>query len=383
MAHETLVVAKDLLNETLKDIMAIGNAEGGSLFLFDSGKKELILHSYYNSCELPVLNIRKQIGEGVAGKIIELGIPVLVSDIDLDSRFSRNGFNHYHTNSFISIPLFVAEQLIGLINITDKSTGEAFSEKDLEFAVTLCKYACKNLENISKSEVQKKTLEKYASVGKLAAGVVHEINNPLDGVIRYTNILLSHIQDNSAGKEYLMEIKKGLLRIANITRSLLDFSHQVNSNTPRLKRYIHLQELIDESLDMLKEKLNGDIELDKSYTNGIPRILDVGLQHVFSNLIKNAIDAMPNGGKLKIATEVKNSRVLVSFQDTGIGIPQEFHERIFEPFFTTKPKEKGTGLGLSICKDIVCKLGGEIAVQSEQGQGATFTVLIPEKYIEK
>lgn len=380
------------LKTTLQEIMSIVNAECGSCFIFDHATKELVLDSYLNSHEVSIKDIKRRIGEGVSGKVAEINSPVLVRDIDNDPRFNRNGFNHYNTKSFISIPLIGSNGLIGLINIADKSTGEPFSEKDLQFAVTLCKYACVIVENLltssrvneekQKLEAQKKLLEKYATVGKLAASVVHQINNPLDGILRYTNMIINQMEQHSVVREYLLEIKHGLNRIGNITKSLLEFSHLVNSDAVKFKRYVNIYELIEDSLAMLKAEINGDIKIVKNYGLKLPRVLDMGISHVLINIIKNAIDAMPKGGTLDISTEIKNAVVYICFKDTGFGIAADIQERIFEPFFTTKSMDKGTGLGLAISKEIVNKYDGKIEVQSIQGTGSTFTVLIPEKYLE-
>jgi signal transduction histidine kinase len=229
---------------------------------------------------------------------------------------------------------------------------------------------------------QKALLERYASVGKLAAGVVHEVNNPLDGIIRYANILLVQLENNSIAREYLLEMKKGLHRIGNITRSLLEFSHLINSHAAKIKKYTSVGTLIDEALDACYPKPNDNIRINKKYDPSLPRVLDFGMSHVFINMIKNALDAMPNGGILEIAAEVKELTVQISFKDTGTGIPAEIKERIFEPFFTTKGINKGTGLGLAISKEIINKYEGKIEVESAQGKGSTFTILIPKKYLE-
>jgi signal transduction histidine kinase len=387
---------KDFLNNTLREIMTILNAECGSLFIFDPAHKELVLDSFYNSLDLRIEGLRTRIGEGVSGKVGDLKRPVLVKDIDQDIRFSRNGYKHYHTKSFISIPLLLSleENLIGLINIADKTNGQPFNEKDFEFAVTLSKYACAVADYLcrysqlskDKEELNKQNaiLNKYASVGKLAAGVVHEINNPLDGIIRYTNILINqiHIEDDTVTREYLLEVKNGLSRIANITKSLLEFSHVVNSFPSQIKKYVDIHKVIDESLDLVQHKINGGIQINRRYDESMPRVLDLGIQHVIINIIKNAIDAMHNGGKLEISTAVNDSTVEISLTDTGLGIPNEIQERIFEPFFTTKGIDKGTGLGLAICQEIINKYEGNIRVRSLCGAGSTFIVSIPNKYLE-
>jgi signal transduction histidine kinase len=360
--------------------------------LFDFKSEELVLDSFYNSCHLQIKGLRRKVGEGVSGKVVETRMPILVRNIDQDARFKRNGFNHYRTKSFISIPLYTSAGVLGLINLTDKASKKPFSKKDFEFAVTLSKYACKTVaDQLNSSKLkeeneslhkQNMTLEKYASMGKLAAGIVHEINNPLDGVMRYINILLHQIEDNSIAREYLLEAKTGLSGIANITKSLLEYSHQVN-NVSQVKKYADLHELIDVSLNILKNKINGNIIIDKKYNKELPLILDQGIQHVFANMIKNAIDAMGEGqGKLEISTTLKDSIVEITFRDTGTGMSNEVKKHLFEPFFTTKDLGKGTGLGLSICKEIVKKYEGNIEVHSEPGKGSYFIILIPKKYFQ-
>lgn len=384
------ILLRSFLSSTLKEIMSLINAECGSLFLFDSERQELVLDSFYNSQAQQLEGLKIRVGEGVSGKVVDIKTPILVKDINKDPRFKRSGYSHYKTNSFISIPLNASRGLLGVLNLADKSSGEPFSEKDLEFSIAISKYACLIIENFNicgklrqEKETlhkQKSLLEQYASVGKLAAGVVHEINNPLDGIIRYTNILLDQLKDNSISREYLLEVKKGLNRIANITRSLLEFSHQINSTKP--KKYADINQLIDESLDLLRQKSNGNILVEKNFCSEVLRVLDFGLSHIFVNIIKNAFDAMPEGGKLEVATNLTYKEIEISFKDTGVGIPHDLKERIFDPFFTTKSIDKGTGLGLAICKEIISKYEGRIDVHSKAGSGTAFTILLPVKFLE-
>jgi signal transduction histidine kinase len=168
------------------------------------------------------------------------------------------------------------------------------------------------------------------------------------------------------------------MRIENITKSLLQFGSQLNPARLQKKEYIDVNQLIDESLDVFVTRLNKNIRLKKHYNKRLPAIADIGLQHVFINIIKNALDAMPNGGKLEITTDIIKSAIVVIFKDTGTGIPLEFMEHIFEPFFTTKGAEQGSGLGLSICKEIIDNYGGKIEVQSCPGEGSKFIISIPQ-----
>lgn len=387
---QTSQTMSGFLQTILKDLMGVFGAECGSLFLFDSQHNELILDSFHNAGNIYLKGLRKRAGEGVAGKVMALREPVLVEDIAQDRRFGRNGFTHYHTNSFISLPISTSQGMVGLINIADKKTGKPFSKQDLHFATMVIRYASSSLEHLmrckrledEKDALHKHaaSLQRYASVGKLASGIVHEINNPLDGVMRYSNILLNQVEENSVWGEYLLEIKKGLNRIISTTKSLLDFSHSVNGSSLREKSYVDVHKVIDDSLDALKTVMAARIIVTKKYDTALPHLLDIGLQHIINNNIKNAIDAMPEGGTLQIQTALQGSMIKISFRDTGYGIPKEILSHIFEPFFSTKPKEQGVGLGLSICKEIISKYEGKIEVESLPGKGTCFTVLIPAKF---
>lgn len=379
------------LKASLLEIMGILGAECGSLFIFDNKNNELILDTFQNSKKIAFDKVRFRMGEGVAGKVVEHRAPVLVKDIDADARFGKNGFAHYHTKSFISVPLIGPVGLIGLINIADKSDRQAFTEKDLEFAKRLAEYSCVIAYNTllletlrqekEEAERQRTLLEKYASVGKLAAGVVHEINSPLDGVLRFTNLLLSQSQNSATMRDYLTEIKQGLQRIEGITKSLLQFSHQVNRSNSKIQQWMRLHELMDESISIFSPRFKDQaVDLQKDYAQSY-EIFDAGIAHVFMNLVKNALDAMPRGGNLKIYTRSRGKDLCIVFKDTGAGIPVALQDKVFEPFFTTKVRGKGTGLGLAICREIVSRYEGSIELESTVKEGSTFTVVIPEKYI--
>ena len=382
---------KNFLKDSLLEIMSILKAECGSLFVFDGQNKELVLESFQNSKKIALSGVKYRMGEGVSGKVIESHTPVLVKDINTDRRFHKNGFAHYHTNSFISVPLVTPDGLIGLINIADKSTNEPFTEKDLEFASTLAEYACIIAYNLDLSEKlrmekeeidrQKALLEKYATVGKLAAGVVHEVNNPLDGIIRFTNMLLGQSDSHSVAHEYLLEIKRGLSRIENITRSLLQFSHQVNASAAK-QSYAELNQVIEDSLSVFASRMAGVVAVERKLSTPAIRLMDLGLSHIFVNLFKNAIDAMPKGGTLRVETSLRDEKLTVIVADCGIGMDDSVIEHIFEPFYTTKAQDKGTGLGLSICREIVNRYDGRITVDSAPGKGSVFTITIPAKFIK-
>ncbi len=373
---------KKVLNDTLAQLKNILNAESASLFLTDKEQHELVLNSVFSEHKVRFKGIRQRLGEGVAGQVATKGEAVLVKDIETDPRFPKERFRQYHTNSFICIPIITRFGLIGVINISDKVSGEEFSDKDFETACLFGRMACHIVENeiaLSMIKEERVFLEKFASVGKLAGGIVHEINNPLDAVIRYTNMLIDRDMEPSVAKEYLTEIKIGLTRMLKITRSLLEFSQQLNDN--RRQEYVDVNEMIEEALSLFRHTLFlGHIKIEKNLSEGLPRIIDKGLCRIFANLIKNAFDAMPDKGTLTIRTEKTKEDIVITFQDTGCGIPEEVREKIFTPFFTTKPIGQGVGLGLPICFEVVQRYEGRIDLESNSGKGSKFSVSLPLKH---
>lgn len=219
--------------------------------------------------------------------------------------------------------------------------------------------------------------ERLAAVGKLAAKVAHELNNPLDGIMRYINLAI-RISQTEQGPErvvrYLGEARKGLGRMVQILGELLEFSRSSYGtyDEANVNRYV------EDAVGAMQDKaLRKGVNIVCSMEGVMPGLrVGSNLFQVFCNLIKNAVDAMPDGGTLTITTRTINGDVLVCFEDTGPGLPGDIG-LIFQPFYTTKPAGQGTGLGLAICKDIIEKYNGRIIAENRMEGGARFTVVVP------
>jgi signal transduction histidine kinase len=217
--------------------------------------------------------------------------------------------------------------------------------------------------------------EYQASIGKLARGIAHELNSPLDGVLRYSHLALEQLTEDSPVREYLVHVKEGLDRMVRAVRAFLEFSRQV---TTPVNRVANLNKLIDDALLLVQHRAKfQQIRIVRAYSEQLPEVLDGGLQHAIVNLVKNAFDAMPRGGTLTITTRANDGQVDVDVEDTGAGIPEDIRTRIFEPFFSTKPIHQGTGLGLIIAKEVVERSGGTIEYTSQVGIGTTFRIRLP------
>ncbi len=221
--------------------------------------------------------------------------------------------------------------------------------------------------------------ERLAAVGKLASKVAHELNDPLDGILRYVNLAMRIVEQENLEKpkEYLTQCRKGLMRMVQIVSELLEFSR--STYTP--SEYTGIEQIIEDAIKTMGSKAEAlNIRILRNYTSGIPQIRSGNLFQVFCNLTKNALDAMPDGGELKISTRLAADNTIVAeFHDTGTGLPPENTEAIFEPFFTTKDKGKGTGLGLAICRDIIESYHGRITAENTPEGGSIFTVYLPAK----
>jgi two-component system NtrC family sensor kinase len=236
-----------------------------------------------------------------------------------------------------------------------------------------------NIETRQKTERQTRLLlqtEKLTSLGQMAAGIAHEINNPLANASLISQTLIARLKGNSAANdmvEKLAAIEIHIDRASVIAQELLLFSRQKETEMVPLD----INTVIQGSLTLLGYRLkNIDLRQDLATVSDV--MGDRGkLEQVFINILSNSLEAMPEGGRLVISSSEKNGLIEVRFSDTGTGIAEEDLDRIFDPFFTTKEIGKGTGLGLSICYGIVKQHGGDIEISSAKGRGTMVVVTLP------
>jgi two-component system NtrC family sensor kinase len=259
-------------------------------------------------------------------------------------------------------------------------SGDEIGElgKTFNYMADSIKERDEKLKEQTKNQIMKS--EKLAMIGRLAAGVAHEINNPLGGILVYSHLLLEDTAGSDPKRANLEKIIRETTRCKDIVRSLLDFARP---GEPKIE-LSSLNETIEGVLSLVeKQVLFHNITIEKDLARDLPRIAfdKSQLQQVFMNIVLNAAEAMDGKGKLTIRTQISvdGSYGEAKFTDTGHGIPKENFENLFEPFFTTKKPGEGTGLGLSISYGIVKKHSGKIEVESEVGKGTTFTIKLPIK----
>ena len=245
-----------------------------------------------------------------------------------------------------------------------------------EWGETLEKKVAERSEALRLAQAETARNEKLASVGLLAAGIAHELNNPLTGVLTFSSLMRKKVPEGSADAEDLDLVIRETKRCAAIIRRLLDFARE---KTPS-KQFADLNRLIEETVRIVERPAHlRDIEIRLELEPALPAVwVDADLiKQVVMNIVVNAQQAIQHKGSITVSTRRAGARVEIAVSDTGCGIPEKDMQRIFDPFFTTKGVGQGTGLGLSVSHGIVEAHGGTIEVASKVGEGTTFRVFLP------
>jgi signal transduction histidine kinase len=349
--------------------------------IFEAGNSRSRVSPFLPICtEYMVKGCQRLLEEGILDWVIEQKRTTVVPDFN-------TSVGEMGERNFVVVPLVLRSEAIGVYVIRTEKVRRTFSDHELTLLGVLANEAAVAIENLKnverlrnaaeelkKSQSQMVHAAKLASLGELAGGIAHEINNPLQ-------ILLGHVSLLSQGKdaEHRIEIiRNQVQRIAQITRQLVSFSRSVPDELDH--EPLNVNWAINEIIELVDYQFkNRGIEFDLRFSDELPPLNSNKnyLQQGFLNLLLNAKDAMANGGKMLISTEYSGGKISIRFSDTGVGIKKENLAKIFQPFFTTKEPGKGTGLGLSITRGIVSKLGGEIKVDSVEGRGTTFTISVP------
>jgi len=288
-------------------------------------------------------------------------------------RVAEGHFDH-------TLPVQSRDELGALSRAFNRMTRELRShDEDLKrWVVTLEDKVKERTRELEKARIWMVQQEKMASLGRLSAGVAHEINNPLTSILVFSSILRDKLDVDHGDYKKVSTIVNETIRCREIVERLLTFSRQ---DEPK-KEDQDINQIIGKSLELLKNQaIFQNIRIHQHLRKDLPQVsIDVNqIQQVIVNILINAADAMPAGGDLRIrsylAPLAEGRYVVCDFEDTGEGIPEENIPQLFDPFFSTK--EKGTGLGLSICYGIIQRHGGKIEVKSKKGKGSVFTIRLP------
>lgn len=288
----------------------------------------------------------------------------------------------------ISTPIRNLEKITKKVAVGDLSESMAVEGND-EIASLVVSFnimeeklriALTRLENkvieLREKQSQLVEAEKLASIGILATGIAHELNNPLTSVLTFSHLMLEDLPKEAPYYEKIKIMARETERARNIVKQLLSFAKETPLNTMKININRPVTEIID---SLIAQGIFKDIELALNLSDTLPEIYadPARIGQVLLNILLNAVHAITPPGKIEVATRVMDNFLEIIFSDTGCGIPEENITKIFDPFFTTKELHKGTGLGLAVSYGIIKKHGGEIRVESSVGKGSTFIVRLP------
>jgi two-component system, NtrC family, sensor kinase len=380
----------EVLEATMQGIREILQVEGGSLVLLDEETEELTFRKTLSPDQRWITGRTIQPGEGIVGHVIESGAPRLVNNVERDPYFSAevSEVAGIMPEAILCVPLRIHDRIIGAIEVVNKLDG-AFNERDMELLQAMAASVAGAVDNanlyselsefteeLERSQAQLIQAEKMAAIGRLAASLAHEINNPLQAIHNSLHLSLHEGLDSDKRLQYLKMTQSEVQRLIEIVQRMLDFYRPSRGS----EESTGVNDILGNVLKLTQKRLqHSNIRVHTELADDlspVPVVADQ-ISQVFLNIVINAIEAMPSGGDLWLETlnSEDEEDLLIRFRDSGEGMSSEQMGNLFEPFYTTK--SDGTGLGLAISYGIVERHGGAIEVTSHQGRGSTFTVRLP------
>jgi signal transduction histidine kinase len=399
---------QDLLGLVLQSTMRAVRATVGSIMILDRERTILKLAASRGIPDDVIPQVEVKVGEGVAGKVVEMGEPVLVDDIASDPRFNRANNPQYGNGSFICMPIRVGDRVIGVINMAKRRDGAVsdalrmppFGSTDLQFLnalMTYIGYAVDNsrlleeaqssatqlqgvVDDLKSTQAQLVRGETLRAMGQLSSGMAHHLNNLFAVILGRVELLMGKVQEQSVRRS-LEIIQRTAQDGAEVVRRVQRFS-RVQPVSDAVA--VDLNQLVHEVVELTRPRWQDEAQLRGSRIEVAVETGTVGaaagepapLREVLMNLLLNAADSITQAGKITLRTWMKDDRVYCSVTDTGSGMPEEVRRRALEPFFTTKGP-KATGLGLSVAYGTVQRYGGTLTVESNEGQGTSVEVSLP------
>lgn len=398
--REVAVITSELLARYFAYELAavfIADEKGNLTIGGFGGASQNVVKRAMKTFEYPVIG-------GITGHVFETGESLVVNDVLQDKRYRP--IKGWQAGSEMCVAIHEGAKILGIIDV-ESSSRNAFTHNDFialeslagilasvitsadqyqRLQLTISQLRSTQVELRARMEAQRSAenrliqAAKLAAVGEMAAGIAHELNNPLTSVTGFAELALEGMPEGSETHTDLEMVLREALRARDVVRRLLDFARQSESTRARASLNNVIEDVVALSRHLIHTsavELSLDLEEELPWTS-----VDVNqMKQVLLNLVHNALQAMPDGGEMEIKTKTASRHhrdwVVVSVRDTGVGIPQLEQARIFEPFYTTKGNQGGTGLGLSVTYGIVTDHGGQIDVESQPGAGSKFTVWLP------
>ena len=395
---------QDLLSLVLERTMRTVRAGIGSIMLLDHERQVLRVVAARGLPDDVVGSAEVRVGEGIAGKVVQIGEPVLVEDIAADRRFAKPSEPKYGSGAFMCLPVRVEDRIIGVVNLAKSATAApspAFSPTDLQFLNTLMThiaYAVDNARLLQEARLSATRLrsamedlrttqnrvvegETLRAMGQMASGMAHHVNNLLAVISGRTQLLLVRASTQADMRRPLEIIQQAAFDAADVVRRVLGFA-SMQPAPPAAA--VDLDEIVREVVELTRPRWH-DEALRRAVTIDVDLALGAracvageapGLREVVMNLIFNAIEALPEGGTIRLSTWAADDWIFCAVADNGVGMDEAVRRRALEAFFTTKGPQ-ATGLGLSVAHSILQRHGGELSLRPNDGKGTVVTLRLP------
>lgn len=402
-ALDTILRFSALINSSLNIEVVLDNAmkwaeefmdaEASSVYELDEEKQQLFIRLARGEKKAPIEGITLEIGEGIAGWVVETGQPMVIQDVSREKRFSDkfDKLTGFKTRSMICVPLILRDKTIGALQVLNKQSKEPFADADLDLLTSMAQQIAVSLENArlyqrleEKFELTAQELkitqerlirsERLVAMGHLVQGVAHEIRNPITTIGGFALRLKKKLGENTEFQGYIDIILDETARLERLVKQIRELAEvQSASLAPDsiamvidevLDRFEHLA--IKQNVKLIK-RLDGDMP----YTMMEPSQLVTAL----SNIVENALESMPDGGTLELKVNRDNGHIMITVRDTGPGIGLENLDSVYDPFVTSKTR--GAGLGLTMVHQIIMNHHGDIKIDSKAKQGTVVTIRLP------
>jgi two-component system NtrC family sensor kinase len=385
----------EVLESTIQGIREILQVEAGSLVLLDEEIGGMVFRKTFSPEQGWITGRTIQSEKGIIGYVVQTGESKLVNNVERDPHFSAEVDEEAGLTSrtILCVPLKSRGRVMGAIEVINKLDG-VFTRQDLELLQAMAASVAVAVDNanlyseladfakeLERSQAQLVQAEKMAAIGRLAASIAHEINNPLQAVHNSLHLSLHEGLGDDKRMQYLGMARTEVQRLIEIVQRMLDFYRPSRGRVMPNK----VNDIVRNVLTLAQKRLqHGGVRVHTRLSPDLPLVPVVSDQiaQVFLNIVINAIEAMPSGGDLWLETRLSGDGewVLTYFRDVGPGMSSEQIANLFEPFYTTK--SDGTGLGLAISYGIVERHGGSIEIPSQPGRGTTFIVKLPVQGVE-
>jgi signal transduction histidine kinase len=384
---------EDVLDHAMRYAEDFIEAEASSIYELDEEKNELFIRLARGGKKTPLEGLKVKVGEGVAGRAVATGEPIVIPDVAKDGLFSDrlDKLTGFKTRSIICVPLMFRDKPIGALQVLNKRFEEPFTQYDLELLTGMAQQIAVALENAKLyqrlehqmaaticelKETQEKLIlsERLAAIGNLVQGVAHEIRNPVMTIGGFARRIKNALKNDQKLAKYIDIILDQTERLEHLVRQIRKLADVQNPSLSLDDIHTVLSEVVDR---FFKKAEQQDITIHSAIDEDLPLIFMDALQlgTALSNILENALEAMPDGGDLELAVKRRSNLIIIRIKDKGIGIAREELNSVYDPFVTSKTM--GAGLGLTMAHQIIANHNGDIKIQSEAGKGTEVIIRLP------